>query len=152
MGPGLQKGRLHLMPAIQKGRAMDSELTGQMQRRGSLSEAPEDLDDLGTGVAGLLPVGAREHVEDVSAGFASVVQDGCPMAIMGKGPGGQGMALTAAQTLGMQVLHQEVVAGLLVQKVVNGQSDHRGTLSIQRADIPPLKSYRQESPVTFTRT
>ena len=140
------------MPAIQKGRAMDSEFGRQVQRRDALSEAPEDLDDLGTGVVGLLPGGAREHVEDVSAGFASVVQDGCPMAIMGSCLGGQGMTVMAAQTLGMQVPHQEVIAGLLVQKVVNRKAHHRGTLSIQRADIPPMNGYRQEGPITFTRT
>jgi hypothetical protein len=97
-----------------------------------LSEAAEDLDDLGAAVGGLLPPGLREEVKDAPARLASVVEDGRAVPIVRGGTRRKRMTLRATQAFWMQMLEQEFAARLLVEQLADGKGDHRR---------PPL-SYR----------
>jgi hypothetical protein len=81
---------LYLVPSRQQMGAIDRQLVGQMLSGGALRNAAQDLDDRGTGIAGLPEDGAGEQVEDRAALPTAVIRsDRSPSPALGLPPAHQ---------------------------------------------------------------
>jgi hypothetical protein len=106
---------LELVPEGQQVLAVAAELAGQLGRRGALTDATQDEDQLRRWAAGLLERGAGVGVEDRPAVAAAVVEDRVAVAVVG----GQSIRLPtagAAEPVGVEGLDQEPVAGVGVHQ------------------------------------
>src|ERR687885_1846001 len=109
---------LDLVPPGQQVPPINAQLLGQVLGRHALGNPPQDLDDGRATIVALRPDGAGEEIEDGATRAATIVQNRSPMPIMRGLVGRQRMPLRTAQAIGMQDMHQEVIAGLLVQQIV----------------------------------
>src|SRR5919199_79269 len=127
-GKVLRQHRLDVVAPRQQMAAINPHLRSHVLGRHALRDATQDLDDGRTGVTALRPDGPREEVEDGATGPTAVVQDGGTMPVMGGLIGGQAMSVRTAQPVRMQDVQQEVVAGVLIQQIVERKLQHRGFL------------------------
>src|ERR671932_190311 len=104
---------------------INMQLCGQVFGGHPLGNATQDLDDGRAAIMALDPDGPSEEIEDRATGATAVVQDRGTMPVMGCLLGGQAMPVRAAQPLGMQDMQQEVVAGLLIQQIVERKLQHQ---------------------------
>ena len=95
------------------------EFLREVLRRDALAEAAQDQDQTSRWEPHALERRAREHVEDLATGAAAVVHDGFTMSIMRGLIGGEFVALRAAQPLRVEHRQQQLVAGRLVEQVVD---------------------------------
>src|ERR671932_868223 len=127
-GKVLRQHRLDVVATLQQMSAINPHLRSQVLGRHALRDATQDLDDGRTGVTALRPDGPREEVEDGATGPTAVVQDGETMPVMGGLIGGQAMSVRTAQPVRMREPQQEIVAGVLIQQIVERKLQHRGFL------------------------
>jgi len=102
------------MAQFQQVRPAQVQFPGQLGGGLALQYPPQDQDDLAGPLVGALEEGVGEGVEDAPALATAVVQDRIPAPAVNM-QAGTTPALRAGQPVGMQDLHQPVVAGLLVQ-------------------------------------
>ena len=119
--------------------AATAQFAGQLRSGGALGDAPHDEDDLGGGTLGALEQGAGPGVEDAAAAGAAVVEDGAAVAAVdGVAPPA---AAGAAEAIGVQGAHEEVVAGLFVEQVEDGEVHGRPSSGVEGADPGVLSPY-----------
>ena len=113
------------MTAFEPLRATDVQLLRQMLRRGALGEALEHQHKGRAGPATAFKPRTGKQIIDRSARGASIVPNRVAVSVVCRLLLGQGMPVGAVQALGMQALHQKVIARLLVEQAVEGKDQHR---------------------------
>ena len=108
------------MTQVVQGRAIALEFAGQLGRGYALGDAAEDQDQLGDGPLRSLERTGGEKVEDPPAAVAAVVDDRAAMAAMDPDLIVRSAA-GADQTLGMEPVEQDRVAGVGVQQFFDGK-------------------------------
>ncbi len=109
---------LQPVPQVQQVAAATTQLAGQLGGGRALGDAAGNQHQFGGAALGALQGGAGPGVEDAAAG-AAVVQDRVAVSAV------DGQVVPAAsradQAVGVEGLHEEVVTGLLVQQVQQGE-------------------------------
>ncbi len=128
---------LDSVSSVQQSASISAQLPGQMEGGRPLNDAAHNLDDLGAGIAGLLPLRPGEEVEDLPARFALVVQDGGAVTIVCPRPSRKRMPCGTVKALRVEAGQEEVVACLLVQQIADRETDH-GAPSFRKPQLADL--------------
>jgi hypothetical protein len=124
LGHGVGQGRpgqpdpgpvLQAVAQVEQVLAATAQLPGQLRRGSALGDAADDQDQFAGAALGALELSAGPGVVDAAAGGAAVVQHRVAVGPV-DGPLPAAAAGTA-EAVGVQGVHQEVVAGWLVQQV-----------------------------------
>jgi len=114
---------LQAVPQVQQVVATTPQFAGQLGGWGALGDAAGDQHQLAGTALGALEGRAGPGVEDATTGAAVVEHGGAVGAVDGQPAAAAGRA---GQAVGVQGVHEEVVTGLLVQQVEEGEV-HGGT-------------------------
>jgi hypothetical protein len=105
------------MPQPNQVLAADPHLAGEFRGGHPLRDAAEDQEDLRGAQMSALPGGAREHVEDPAAGFATVIDNRGVIVTSVDVKTVVGITPRASETLGVEEIEELLAAPLLVHQV-----------------------------------
>ena len=139
---------LKLVPQGEQGLAVAAEFAGQLGGRGALADTPQDQDQLRGRVVGLLERSAGVGVEDATARAAAVIEHGRVTALVKRHRIGPPTG-RAVQPVGVEGVHQELVAGVGVQEIEDREV-HRGASTRHPAERSKCNRRRNPPTVLFS--
>jgi hypothetical protein len=119
------------MTAVEQVVTAGPEFTGEMERRDALAKATEDQEQPTGPMTDSCEFGACIDVEYRAALPTTILDNGRPMAVVGRLIGWQGMPVRAAQALGVQRVEQHLIAPLLIEEILDWKQHHASSVSTE---------------------
>jgi hypothetical protein len=111
---------LKFMSKIQEMPSATGEFPSQLGGGHPLGKAAQDEDHLRGPPVGPLEEGARPGIEDPAAVSAAIIEDGFTIKVLDAKPV-SGLTAGAVQALGMKEVEKELIAGIFIHQVVDGE-------------------------------